>query len=98
MAHQGYGYGTEMRAAVLAFAFDHLGARTARSGTFTDNVRSHRVSRRLGYRTDGTELWEREGVRTTEIRLLLDLDHFQRPDWKLQVEGVEPCLPLLGAA
>ena len=37
MAHQGRGYGTEMRAAVLAFAFDHPGLRaspgpTARRG------------------------------------------------------------------
>lgn len=33
MAHQGRGFGTEMRAAVLLFAFDHLGARTARALT-----------------------------------------------------------------
>ncbi|WP_245533565.1 GNAT family N-acetyltransferase [Actinoalloteichus spitiensis] len=30
--HQGRGLGTEMRAAVLSFAFDHLGARLARTG------------------------------------------------------------------
>ena len=32
--HQGRGYGTEMRAAVLAFAFDHLGAEQDRSEAF----------------------------------------------------------------
>ena len=36
--HQGRGIGTEMRAAVLLLAFDHLGAGTARSGAFTDNA------------------------------------------------------------
>jgi RimJ/RimL family protein N-acetyltransferase len=98
LAHQGNGYGTEMRAAVLAFAFDHLAARTARSSAFVDNTRSHGVSRRLGYRTDGTELRVREGACTTEVRLLLDPAGFVRPGWKLQVEGVGPCLELLGAA
>lgn len=97
MAHQGRGYGTEMRAAVLVFAFDHLGARTARSAAFVDNVASHAVSRRLGYRTDGTELRVREGAFTTDVRLLLGPTGFARPDWELQVDGVEPCLALLGA-
>ena len=96
-AHQGNGYGTEMRAAVLAFAFDHLGVRTARSSAFIDNARSHGVSRRLGYRVDGTELVVREGASTTDVWLLLDPESFVRPDWKLQVEGLEPCLELLGA-
>ena len=44
LRHQGRGIGTEMRAAVLAFAFDHLGALRARSGAFTDNTASRRVS------------------------------------------------------
>jgi len=49
MRHQGKGFGTEMRAAILMLAFDHLGAKTARSSAFTDNPRSLAVSRRLGY-------------------------------------------------
>jgi RimJ/RimL family protein N-acetyltransferase len=98
LAHQGRGFGTEMRAAVLAFAFDHLGARTARSSAFVDNARSHGVSRRLGYRADGTELVEREGAATTDVRLLVDPAGFVRPGWTLQVEGLEPCQELLGAA
>ncbi|MGI5126767.1 GNAT family N-acetyltransferase [Pseudonocardia sp. CA-107938] len=97
LAHQGRGYGTQMRAAVLAFAFDYLGARTARSTAFADNARSHGVSRRLGYRVDGTELVVREGAATTDVRLLVDPDTFVRPDWKLQVEGLEPVRDLLGA-
>src|SRR6476661_6577814 len=47
-AHQGHGFGREMRAAVLAFAFDGLGARAATSAAFLDNARSNAVSRGLG--------------------------------------------------
>ncbi|GAA1671090.1 GNAT family protein [Glycomyces endophyticus] len=54
-AHQGNGYGTEMRAAVLHLAFAGLGAETARSGSYDGNDASARVSRRLGYRPDGEE-------------------------------------------
>ncbi|MGI5126768.1 GNAT family N-acetyltransferase [Pseudonocardia sp. CA-107938] len=97
MAHQGRGYGTEMRAAVLAFAFDHLGARSARSAAFVDNVRSQGVSRRLGYRSDGSGLQVREGVAAAQVRLLVEPATFVRPSWTLQVEGVEPCRELLGA-
>lgn len=96
--HQRRGYGTEMRAAVLMLAFDELGARTARSGAFADNPASLGVSRRLGYRTDGTQVRDREGVPVTDVRLLLEPQDFRRPDWTLQVEGLEPCLGLLGAA
>ena len=47
----------------MLFAFDHLGALTARSSAFADNARSHGVSRRLGYRRDGTETVARRGRR-----------------------------------
>ncbi len=97
MAHQGRGYGTEMRAAVLVFAFDHLAARIARSDARPENAASLAVSRRLGYRTDGTEALVRRGAATLNVRLLLDRDAFVRPLWTLQVEGVEPCRSLLGA-
>lgn len=98
MRHQGRGFGTEMRAAVLAFAFDHLGAVRARSAAFVDNVASHRVSARLGYRRDGSTWVVRRGERTEDVRLVLDREDFVRPEWKLQVEGVEACRELLGAA
>jgi len=97
MRHQGSGFGTEMRAAVVAFAFDHLGAVRARSAAFVDNVASQRVSERLGYRPDGSTWVIRRGQPTEEVRLVLTPEDFARPEWKLQVEGVEPALPLLGA-
>lgn len=96
MADQGRGYGTEMRAAVLAFAFDHLDARTARSDARPENAASLTVSRRLGYRDDGTEALVRRGAATLNVRLLLERAAFVRPSWSLQVEGDAPCRPLLG--
>ncbi len=97
LRHQRRGFGTEMRAAVLAFAFDHLGAVRARSAAFADNTASLRVSERLGYRRDGTATVVRRGVATEEVRLLLGCDGFVRPEWTVSVEGVDGCRPLLGA-
>jgi RimJ/RimL family protein N-acetyltransferase len=96
MRHQGQGFGTEMRAAVLAFAFDHLGAVRARSDAFADNAASHRVSARLGYRPDGSTWVVRRGQPAEDVRLVLTPEDFVRPEWKLHVEGVDACLPLLG--
>ena len=93
--HQGQGLGTEMRAAVLQLAFDHLGARTARSGAFTDNAASLAVSRRLGYREDGTARHAPRGTAVTEIRMLLYAEYFARPDWTAVTEGVSACRKLL---
>jgi RimJ/RimL family protein N-acetyltransferase len=97
LAHQGAGVGTEMRAAVLGFAFEHLGALRARSAARRENVASLRVSEKLGYRADGTETIVRDGRRTEDVRLVVDAAGFARPGWELRVEGAEGCLGLLGA-
>jgi RimJ/RimL family protein N-acetyltransferase len=97
MRHQGRGLGTEMRAAVVAFAFDHLGAVRARSAAFSDNAASRRVSAKLGYRPDGTRWIARRGEPAENVRLVLAADEFVRPGWTLEVEGVDACRPLLGA-
>ncbi|WP_214402036.1 GNAT family N-acetyltransferase [Pseudonocardia lacus] len=96
-AHQRDGIGTEMRAAVLQFAFDHLGATEATSGAFTDNTASLRVSEKLGYRRDGVKRHVRRDAAATEVLLRLEPDGFVRPDWTLRVEGLEACRGLLGA-
>lgn len=96
-AQQGHGIGTEMRAAVLAFAFDHLGATTAHSGAFLDNPRSRGVSRRLGYEPNGIEIVERRpGEQAVSQRLMVTPDRFRRPDWTLRVDGLDACRGLLG--
>jgi RimJ/RimL family protein N-acetyltransferase len=96
-AYQRRGFGTEMRAAVLLLAFDHLGATLARSGAFADNLGSLRLSEKLGYRRDGVNTHVRRGTAATEIRLRLEPAHFVRPEWTLQVDGLDGCRELLGA-
>ena len=86
-----------MRAAVLLFAFEHLGAVAARSSAYTDNAASNRVSAKLGYRPDGTATRVRRGKRATEARLVITPGTFVRPGWTLAVKGVDGCLGLLGA-
>lgn len=94
--HHGRGIGTEMRAAVLQLAFDHLGAVRARSSASADNRASQRVSERLGYRRDGTATVVRRGAATTDVRLVVDPAGFVRPDWRVEVDGLAGCRPLLG--
>jgi RimJ/RimL family protein N-acetyltransferase len=97
LRHQRQGIGTEMRAAVLLFAFDHLGARIARSGAFLDNFASLGVSRKLGYVPDGTATHVRRGEPATQQRLLLTRDAFVRPQWTVEVKGLtDDCRALLG--
>jgi RimJ/RimL family protein N-acetyltransferase len=95
--YQGKGLGTEQRAAVLELAFSGLGAKAAVSGSFAHNVKSQRVSEKLGYRKTGTRTMQSRGepVEHYDYRL-------ERGDWRspVQVEliGLEPALPLFGAA
>ncbi|MFC7326171.1 GNAT family N-acetyltransferase [Marinactinospora rubrisoli] len=97
--YQGRGIGTEMRAAVLHLAFAGLGAETARSAAMSDNTVSLAVSRKLGYRPDGTALLAPRGRPAVEQRLVLS-----RADWSAQrsvpveVEGLARCRALLGLA
>lgn len=87
---QGKGYGKEMRAAILLFAFDHLGAEVAESDAANWNKQSLGVSSSLGYQANGIRRFEgRPGelVQTQELRLAAA--DFIRPKWDIAVEGVE---------
>ncbi|MCS7483480.1 GNAT family N-acetyltransferase [Umezawaea endophytica] len=95
MEHQGRGIGTEMRAAVLMFAFDHLDAVQARSAAATGNPKSRSVSEKLGYVEDGTSLTVRRGRSTEDVRFLVTRDRLARPGWKVDVTGLTACLDLL---
>lgn len=95
-AAHGRGFGTEMRAAVLQFAFDHLGATSAVSGAAAWNAASLGVSRRLGYVPNGTALAEaRRGEVQVLQNLLLTREDFVRPDWVAEVRGLQAALTLL---
>lgn len=90
-AHQGEGLGTEMRAGMLMFAFDHLGAEVAESSAFAWNERSLGVSRKLGYELNGrTRARPKPGEVADEVRVRITPEQFRRPEWELAVEGVEP--------
>jgi RimJ/RimL family protein N-acetyltransferase len=93
----GHGIGTEMRAAVLMFAFDHLGATHARSSAYLDNPASMRVSEKLGYEPNGRFIDQRRpGEVAEQQELVVTPDTFRRPDWKIEVEGLEACRAQLG--
>ena len=95
---RGKGIGKAMRRAVLALAFDHLGALAAITSAWHDNHASLGVSRSLGYRPNGESLLVRgEGVDTlVHLRMTV-------ADWRstggapdVTVTGVPEALPLFG--
>src|SRR4029079_17602748 len=70
---RGTGVGKAMRRAVLALAFDHLGAQAAITSAWHDNHGSLGVSRALGYRPNGESLMAREGTDRDETPLPLPM-------------------------
>lgn len=95
---QGQGIGKEMRSAVLAFSFDHLGAEWATSGAFADNPASSAVSRALGYVEDGRDRLAPRGEVKELTRFLMTLDQWrsrERP--AIAVEGFDECRELFGS-
>ncbi len=97
-AFQGRGIGTEMRAAAIRFAFEHLGAETITSGAFEDNIASQRVSLANGYEPNGVVTTVRRGSPATTRKYRLTRERWEatRLDVPITVEGLEGCLPLLG--
>lgn len=95
-SEQGKGLGTEMRAALLFLAFDHLGAEWAESGAALWHTSSLSVSAKLGYRDNGIERL-RVGDELVEMqRLILHRDEFRRPEWVTRVEGVDAIRAMFG--
>lgn len=74
---QGRGLGTEMRSAVLSFAFGALGAERARSGALDGNEQSLGVSQKLGYREVGSHFVSPRGEPVEHIDLELDRADFR---------------------
>jgi RimJ/RimL family protein N-acetyltransferase len=95
--HHGQGFGTEMRAAVLHLAFAGLDVEEATSVAFMDNHASRAVSRKLGYASDGTERRVVRGALAFDDRQRLTRAAWERHRTvPVTIEGLEPCLPLLG--
>jgi RimJ/RimL family protein N-acetyltransferase len=94
---QGRGYGKEMRAAVLAFGFDYLGADVALTEAFLDNERSAGVSRSLGYVENGIGRHAPEGLaRDTQGFRMTAAEWRSRPRTPIDVEGFHACRDLFG--
>ena len=94
--YHGHGYGTEMRAAVLALAFDGLGARIAESGYFDGNDASARVSEKLGYVANGDETYAVSGKPIVEHKVRVTPETWRRDLIPVTIEGLEPSLELFG--
>jgi RimJ/RimL family protein N-acetyltransferase len=96
-AYQGKGFGREMREAVLALAFEGLGARVATTEAFLDNAASAGVSRSLGYVEDGRGSLAPEGVARETQRFRMTLaDWRSRPRGPVTFEGLDACLAMFG--
>jgi RimJ/RimL family protein N-acetyltransferase len=94
---RGKGFGKAMRTAILALAFDHLGAEFAITSAWHDNLASLGVSRSLGYVDNGQSRHRRgDGVDTmTHLRLTRDAWRARGP-YDVEVDSVEPCLSFFG--
>jgi RimJ/RimL family protein N-acetyltransferase len=93
---RGRGLANLMRTAVLAFAFEHLGAEVAVSSARTDNAPSLAVSYRMGYVDNGLS-------RTNTPSGPFELQHVRltREAWQeggrtAEISGVAACLPWFG--
>ncbi len=98
MEYQGQGIGKHMRAAVVRFAFDYLGAEVITSGAHVDNPSSQKVSLATGYEPNGTYRTVRRGQSVEHIRYQLTRERWEatRSDEPLIVEGFEPCRSMFG--
>ncbi len=88
-AYQGRGLGTEMRAAVLTYAFEQRDATVARSGAIQGNQQSLGVSRKLGYEVVGAHVVSPRGEPLEHTDVELRRERFSSPV-PVTVDGVRP--------
>jgi RimJ/RimL family protein N-acetyltransferase len=97
-AFQGQGIGKEMRAAVLHFLFEGLGADRCLSGAWHDNKPSLGVSRALGYVENGEDIVLRRDAPDRQIRLLLTREVWEaRRRDDIEIIGLDACRDMLVA-
>ena len=84
---QGRGIGTEMRTAVVLYAFDYLGAEVAESDAASWNHSSLGVSHAVGYQDNGVtrRMWAGQSQEVQLVRLTPG--QLRRPEWQLEVAG-----------
>lgn len=93
---QGQGFGKEMRAAVVSYAFDYLNAEVAESEAASWNRQSLGVSTSLGYELNGISRdgWGDKVEEVQKVRLTPKT--FNRPNWTLKAHGHEELKSYLG--
>ena len=95
---RGHGVGKEMRAAVLALAFEHLGALVATSGAWESNAASLGVSRALGYVDNGWFVHDHLGRVGRQRRVILEKQDWDPAPWPTTVTGLDACRSWFGSA
>lgn len=99
-AERGRGTGKAMRRAVLALAFEALGAEAAVTSAWHDNHGSLGVSRSLGYQPNGVSRMLRQdtGAPDTLVHLRMTREQWQASGGRLgvSVAGVDACKPFFG--
>ncbi len=94
-AHQGMGYGREIREAVLHLAFAGLGAEEALSGAFEDNESSLATSRAVGYEENGEARGPRREGSGRTIRFRMSRQRWERRRRSdIEINGLEDCLDM----
>ena len=99
---QGRGLGKQMRAAMLHFAFEGLGAEAAESEAWETNAASIGVSTSLGYERNGfTRRPDPRGGPgyRTGLRFRITRERWeQTPRPEVRIEGLGGCLDMFGAS
>ena len=97
---RGQGVGKAMRLAVLALAFDALGAEVAETEAWHDNAVSLGVSRALGYVDNGVGRHARgDGADDMpRLRLTREIWTARHAGHGIAIEGVDSCRHFLGVA
>lgn len=98
LAHQGQGFGTEMRRALLHLAFEHLDARTVTSAAFFDNHASQKVSLACGYEPTGSTTVLRRGEPAEHRHFAITRERWASlgEASPVGVTGFDRCRPLFG--
>ncbi|MFI7602449.1 GNAT family N-acetyltransferase [Actinoplanes sp. NPDC049681] len=95
---QGRGFGTEARAAMLALAFEGLGADYVLSVVRQNNLPSLGVSKKLGFTKDGIQVNVVRGEQVRSDRLRLHRDSWAtHQDVPVTIEGLAGALAMFGA-
>jgi len=98
-ATRGEGYGKEMRAAMLALAFDGLDATVAETEALDSNRASLGVSRSLGYEPNGEQVHDDNGTPQRMVRLRMPREVWERQvraAWPTLIEGAVAAKVLFG--